>query len=539
MRPLFSLLLLTAFLLPSCAQSPPEPLPTPSPPATATIPPLDRPLIAYQAGSAQNKTLLLADPAAGTYSEFSFPAEARFATPFLAGLSPDARYFVYFEGGWLETPFDVEHLRAGTPDLVLHILDLRSGEVIFSAPLLSPSFPQDLAQVAETIKDEWGFTNFNATFEEVIAATQEMMLDRIRNVAWSPDGSLLAFASQNPGPTSDLYFFSLESGSAQQVATDPGHVLRATWAPDSSALVLVTSLYDRQAREDTTYLLSREGLLRSSFTSQLWFFNHWHDSTYAFLYGGTDAGDFFGLKTASAADGMITMLWEGTYADIAFSPDLSTFLIGSSMPTAPIPPHPGLFLGRLDDDSLLTLSEIRGWGVAYWGSERFAFAASSIDEGTVGVTLDGECVTIDEGYWKLAASPGSSYLAGYHQYHPSYAPGVVPGLRVFDGSGLLLASEDVDVTCVGWDAASTALAYQVESRLYLWDAAAGASRLVSDQLNEEACAFQWVRDNQGTENSLISHTTSDLKGFSSAEAVGGWGAQKKAGNLLKHSLTIS
>jgi hypothetical protein len=104
-------------------------------------------------------------------------------------------------------------------------------------------------------------------------------------------------------------------------------------------------------------------------------------------------------------------------------------------------------------------------------------------------------VTINDGVWKLAASPDGSYLAGYHKYHPSYLPGVVPGLRIFDGSGNPIESiEDVNVTCVRWNAASTALAYQVESRLYLWDAAAVSTRLISDQLNEEECAFEWVRD---------------------------------------------
>jgi hypothetical protein len=83
---------------------------------------------------------------------------------------------------------------------------------------------------------------------------------------------------------------------------------------------------------------------------------------------------------------------------------------------------------------------------------------------------------------------------GYHKYHPSYLPGVVPGLRVFDGNGLLLESiDDVNVTCVRWNAASTTLAYQVEGCLYLWDSAAGSTRLISDQLNEEECSFKWVR----------------------------------------------
>jgi hypothetical protein len=539
MRPLFSLLLLTAFLLSSCGQGS---LSTVSPPSTSPIPPLtltstspsptrtatttpptpspslpsstptgrlvatsaftfqqgtslpdDRPLIAYETGGDQDKTLVLTDPAESTSAELTFPAETHFATPFLTGLSPDARFFVYFEGGWLETPYDVEHLRASTPDLVLHVLDLGSGEVIFSTPLLSPSFPQNLAPIADTIEGDWWFENYS--FADVVAATQEMMLDHIRRVAWSPDGSLLAFASQNDGPSSDLYFFDLELGTAQRMAIDPGHVLRAIWAPDSSVLIFETSLYDRHAREDTTYLLSRKGSLLTSLTSQLWFFAGWHDSKHAILYGATDSGDYFEPKTISATDGSISLLWEGSFADIAFSPDLSTFLLSSNIPSAPIPPHAGLFLRKPGDVSLFTLAENMGWEVDYWGSERFAFAASSMDEGTIGVTPDGERVMIDNGYWKLVASPGGRYLTGFFRYLPGYLPGIVPGLRVFDGDGLLLESiDEVDVTCVHWNAAATVLAYQVESRLYLWDALSGSTRLISDQLNQEVCAFKWVQD---------------------------------------------
>lgn len=523
MRPLTPSLLLIALLLAACASSAPgltpgvspspanpalPPTATHSPPAqtaqpTAVSPfairpgnslPSDQPLIAYQADSAHNKILHLANPAEGIAYEFSFPDEILCATPFLAGLSPDANYFVYFEGGWLETVYGVEHLRLSTPDLALQVIDLRSGERLFTAPLVSPSFPQDLGQVAETIKNDWSFTNFGYTFEDVAAATQEFLLDHIRRVAWSPDSSLLAFASQDPDPTSDLSFFSPESRSAWRISADPGHYLRSEWAPDSAALILVTSLYDRHAREDTTYLLSREGSLLTSFTSQVWFFNRWHDSTYGLLYGGTDFGDYFDLKTISSTEGTIHMLWEGSYADIAFSPDLSTFLISSAIPSAPTPSRSGLYLGRDNGDSLLTLSEDPSWRVAYWGAERFTFAASSIAEGTIGVTPDGERVALDDGYWKLATAPDGNFLAGYHDYHPSYVAGVAPGLRLFDGDGVLLESiEDINVFCVDWNAESSALAYQVENRLYLWEAASRLTSLVSDQLNPEACAFIWVR----------------------------------------------
>jgi hypothetical protein len=510
MRLLFPLFLLVTLILSTCAggDTPPPSSTALQPPTlsftnasgspthnfTATSQPPQGSLIAYQVGGDQNNLLFLADPAEGTSYQFSLPAEAHFPTPFLAGLSPDARYFVYFTGGWLETLYGVEHLRLDSPKLALKVIDLRSEEIIYSTSLLSPGFPQDLAPIAETIKDEWHFTSQNASFEDVLVATQEMLLDHIRAVAWSPDSSLLAFASQIPGPTTDLYFFSPEDRNARQATSDPAHVLRTSWAPDSASLILVTSLFDRHAREDTTYLLSRDGSVQTSLTSQISFFNRWHDSNHAIFYGGTDAGDNFEPTAMSAADGTTTLLWVGSFADIAFSPDLSSFLLSSDIPNAPLPPGSGLYLGKFGEASLMTLSEGLGWRVAYWGSERFAFAASSIDEGTIGLTPDGERIPIDSGGWRLAPSPDGNYLAGYYEQRSSSLPGLVPGLRLFDGSGRLLESAElVNVTCIAWNADSSTLAYQVENSLYLWEVATGATRLVSDQLNPQGCAFTWVR----------------------------------------------
>ncbi len=492
---------LTFTSTPSPKPSPTIPTPTPTEqlPATSSFTlqpgkphPMGRHLIAYQAANAQDKILVLADPAENTLYEYKFPATAHFATPFLAGLSPDGRYFVYFEGGWLDAAAS-NRLRADKPDLVLHVRDLNSGEDIFSAPLLSPSYPQDLAQIAGMIKDDWMFQDH--AFEDVVKVTQGFMLEYIRSVAWSPDSSLLAFASQNPGPSSDLYLLDLENRTARRVDTDPYHILRTVWAPDSSALILDSCLYSSQAPEVNSYLLSREGSALVSFPRSEKVIDGWHDATYAIQYRFFDGGDNHSVDAISARDGTISVLWEGSFADIAFLPDLSAFLLSSSFPSLPAPDHAGLYLGKRGDLDLLTLSENLGWQVEYWGSGRFAFAASSTDEGTIGVTLDGERLVIDERGWGLAASPGSRYLAGYFASRPNYYPGRLPGLRVFDGSGQVIESLDnINVVCVRWNAAATALAYQAESRLYLWDAASGSTRLVSTGLDEQGCAVAWVQD---------------------------------------------
>ncbi len=484
----------TSIRLPPTPAGSPTPLPGfPVRPWTAL--PADRPLVVYASGGPDDQTLYAADPLEGIAYAYRFPATTRFATPFLAGLSPDARYFVYFEGGQIEDFYGQPRMRTSQPDLVLHVLELASGEVIFSAPLLSPAYPDDLAQIAERIQDDWNFTHSNATFEDVIAATQDLMLERIRNVAWSPDGSLLAYPSQDPGPSTDLYFFSPASSATWPVMDEPDHVLRAVWSPNSSAIVLVTSTFDRMAREDTTYLLDRDAAVLAQFTSQITYFHHWHDAGHAILYRATDAGDAFEPQVISTAGGSTTLLWDGSFGTIAFTPDLSTYLIGSYIPNAPQPPGPGLFLGQAGGSPLLTLSKELGWSVAYWGSEQFTFAASISGAGTAGVTSDGERVPIDPGYFRLSASPDGSYLAGYNKVYPSSLPGTLPGLRIFAGNGQMLEAVDgLDIVCVAWNAASTALAYQAADGIYVWSASGDSKRLVATGLGAVECGIDWVRD---------------------------------------------
>jgi hypothetical protein len=66
---------------------------------------------------------------------------------------------------------------------------------------------------------------------------------------------------------------------------------------------------------------------------------------------------------------------------------------------------------------------------------------------------------------------------------------------VFVGEGgLLYANDSVDVTCVAWNAESSILAYQDVTRIYMWNAADGSTRLITDQGYIDTCALNWVKD---------------------------------------------
>jgi hypothetical protein len=138
--------------------------------------------------------------------------------------------------------------------------------------------------------------------------------------------------------------------------------------------------------------------------------------------------------------------------------------------------------------------------VAYWGTERFAFAASVPNQGifdvpqaggTFGISQTGELTPIDEGNWYLLPSPDGDFLAGYGPFD------TIPGLRLFAEDGKLLAAlSDLTVTCLQWNATSTSLAYREGNGLYLWEEGDELTRQIAEQLEDELpyreCGFGWV-----------------------------------------------
>lgn len=57
------------------------------------------------------------------------------------------------------------------------------------------------------------------------------------SLAWSPDGSLLAFIALRDGPTADLYVYSTETGEVSRLDQHPAHAHMPGWSPDGRFVV--------------------------------------------------------------------------------------------------------------------------------------------------------------------------------------------------------------------------------------------------------------------------------------------------------------
>jgi hypothetical protein len=61
----------------------------------------------------------------------------------------------------------------------------------------------------------------------------------VSSLAWSPDGTQLAFMGAQDGPSSDLYVYSLRSDDVIRLTDGPTQGIRPVWSPDSRWIVHV------------------------------------------------------------------------------------------------------------------------------------------------------------------------------------------------------------------------------------------------------------------------------------------------------------
>ena len=51
-------------------------------------------------------------------------------------------------------------------------------------------------------------------------------------LAWSPDGTRLAFVSGHEGTSADVYVYSRDTGQIARLTDDPSHAYQLSWSPD-------------------------------------------------------------------------------------------------------------------------------------------------------------------------------------------------------------------------------------------------------------------------------------------------------------------
>jgi hypothetical protein len=121
--------------------------------------------------------------------------------------SPDGRYLAF------TTPADIP--------TTLQLLDTHTGTIERITPLFNEETevrPED---------DCLGEDNFSNRCQAAFT---------VGEVAWSPDGTKLAFVSAHAGSSSDVYVYELAGQQISQLTTGPTAASRLYWSPDSQTI---------------------------------------------------------------------------------------------------------------------------------------------------------------------------------------------------------------------------------------------------------------------------------------------------------------
>lgn len=105
-------------------------------------------------------------------------------------------------------------------NLTLHIISLPGGASV-----------ADIALTSDITEPPQGVELYEWEYFEALRSIAEY-----NGLAWSPDGSQLAFLGAQGGPSSDLFVFDTGSGETLQLTDGPTQGLKPAWSPDGSLI---------------------------------------------------------------------------------------------------------------------------------------------------------------------------------------------------------------------------------------------------------------------------------------------------------------
>ncbi|MBW6473450.1 MAG: zinc-ribbon domain-containing protein [Anaerolineaceae bacterium] len=124
------------------------------------------------------------------------------------GMSPDKKFFAFFTGF------------GGSPvNPMLVVLDLVNQTTLLQLELTGP-----------IIQPGMEGTHGDPSFEAFGA------MQSIGSLAWSPDGTHLAFIAARDGDSADVYIFSRSDSSVTRLSQEAGHASDLHWSPDGQFL---------------------------------------------------------------------------------------------------------------------------------------------------------------------------------------------------------------------------------------------------------------------------------------------------------------
>lgn len=270
-------------------------------------------------------------------------------------------------------------------DLTLNLVDLPQGNAQVVTHLTNP----DTEPGSETLPGDEKFEPLRAIVE-------------VPSLAWSPDGSRLAFMGVIEGDSSDLYVYSIGDGSIVRLTSGPSEGIRPNWSPDGVYIVHfgVTSMgtgaganmsgaWADNANDAAVLDLYDPG--NSGAEIVLGWVN---DRTFV-VYSWTAGCGPSNLRAYDIQTREARVLWEHGFDHIAFDPETKTVFLATNRDSGRCNPEGkrGLYWLSVMDEVELRVVEDSVQSLAWDGEIDLLFAVSEF--GGLAVSSSGEFIDLD------------------------------------------------------------------------------------------------------------------------------------------------
>jgi roadblock/LC7 domain-containing protein len=317
------------------------------------------------------------------------------------GVSPDGRYYAFYEGA----------LRSG--GLTLALFNMQEKRVDLHIPILPTNYETRLDELAADLFANPPDELINYTAERLAEELRFSMLSGITARAWSPDGTLLAFAGQIDGLSSDLYVLDVETFQIKRLTDGRSNIQEISWSPDGKWILHGSAYRVGVGNYLTNHLVSADGSRVVSFPAlegQLW--HDWVSPNLFILSESANGPGNYDLKVIDLSSMEVRGLWRSSYSDFAFSPERWLLLV-SHIPSFEGDPPPGLYLSRMGGTEGELIQEGVFWELDFLGLDDFPFIAVKETVGTNLVSPEGGLKQIDDQIHEVLPSPDKHFIALY------------------------------------------------------------------------------------------------------------------------------
>lgn len=218
------------------------------------------------------------------------------------GMSPDKRFYAYITGYNDTSAF---------PKLV--VLDIENQTSILELELSGSILKGDQGGMDSGVGDP--------TFEAFRA------MQFLRSLAWSPDGTKLAFIAAIEGDSANVYLFDRAAQSVTRITDEVGHAFELNWSPDGQLLeylsansfgtgagAIMEGLWVYEVQSNQYQLL--ENLETSGET-----FLAWTDNSHFLITSWSSICENYNLRLVNATRFLNKPIVTGCFSGIAYDPE--------------------------------------------------------------------------------------------------------------------------------------------------------------------------------------------------------------------------